>query len=152
MALPNIFKQNEISQLVARIDNLTPDSQRSWGKMDVAQMLAHLNVMFELALENKHPKPNQFVKLLLKTLVKGKIVSEKPYPKNSRTAPEMLIKEQRDFGIEKQRLIKYLDHISSKGERYFQNKEHPSFGKLTTKEWSNTFYKHITHHLNQFSA
>lgn len=152
MALPNVFKQNEIHQLVARIDNLTPASQASWGKMSVDQMLAHLNVMFELALEDKHPRPNAFVKLLLKTLVKGKIVSEKPYPKNERTAPEMLIKEQRDFGIEKQRLVKYLNYISSKGESFFQNREHPSFGKLTTQEWSNTFYKHITHHLNQFGA
>ena len=152
MALPNIFKQNEISQLVSRIDNLTPASQASWGKMDVAQMLAHLNVMFELALENKHPKPNFFIKFILKTFVKRDIVNEKPYKKNSGTAPEMVIKDQRDFGIEKQRLIKYLENIATQGESYFQNREHPSFGKLTTKEWSNTFYKHITHHLKQFNA
>ena len=42
---------------------------------------------------------------MLKTFVKNAVVSEKPYKKNGRTAPEFLIKEEKNFETEKNRLI-----------------------------------------------
>ena len=152
MALPNIFQQTVRNELINRINQINTTTSPEWGKMNAGQMLAHLNVMFELALEEKHQRPNAFVRFLLKKMVKDKIVNEKPYARNSRTAPEMVIKGNRDVAVEKQRLLSYLQMLSEKGEGYFNGREHPSFGLLSITEWNNAFYKHIDHHLTQFGC
>ena len=58
MALPNIFEKSVADEVIARINNLTPATQPGWGKMNVAQMLAHCNVTYEMIYTDKHPKPN----------------------------------------------------------------------------------------------
>jgi hypothetical protein len=152
MALPNIFSKEVSDNIVQRINNLTRDTQQKWGKMSVAQMLAHCNVTYEMVHENIHPKPNALMKFILKMLVKNKVVNETPYPHNNRTAPQFLIKETRDFEVEKQRLINYIKKTQQSGENFFHNKQSHSFGALTTTEWNNMFYKHLNHHLTQFGV
>ena len=44
----------------------------------------------------------------MKLFVKNIVVSEKLYKKNNRTAPEFLIRESKNFEIEKIVLIEYL--------------------------------------------
>src|SRR6185312_773877 len=148
--MKNIFDQSDTIELINRINKLTPASKPNWGKMAVAQMLAHCNVTYELVYEGKHKKPKGLKKWLLKTFVKNIVVSEKPYKKNSRTAPEFLITSDKDFDIEKNRLIAYIRKTQELGDTYFDNKESHSFGKLTKTEWNNMFYKHLDHHLTQF--
>jgi len=148
--MKNIFDQSDTIELINRINKLTPASKPNWGKMAVAQMLAHCNVTYELVYEGKHKKPKGLKKWLLKTFVKNIVVSEKPYKKNSRTAPEFLITSDKDFDTEKNRLIAYIRKTQELGDTYFDNKESHSFGKLTKTEWNNMFYKHLDHHLTQF--
>jgi PHD/YefM family antitoxin component YafN of YafNO toxin-antitoxin module len=120
--------------------------------MTVAQMLAHCNVSYEMVYTEKHPKPKGLMKLMLKLFVKQTVVSEKPYKKNSRTAPAFLITDEKDFEKEKKRLTDYLIKTQELGEAYFHNKESHSFGPLTKTEWNNLFYKHLNHHLEQFGV
>ncbi len=152
MSLPNIFSKEVSDNIIRRINNLTPASQPKWGKMSVAQMLAHCNVTYEMIYENIHPKPNGFMKFILKMLVKNKVVSETPYKHNNRTAPQFIIKETKDFEVEKQRLINYITKTQQSGENNFDNKESHSFGKLSKTEWNNMLYKHLNHHLTQFGV
>ena len=70
MNIPNIFQATEVTQLIDRINRLSPNTKPLWGKMQVDQMLAHVNVAYEMAFENLHPKPKGFKKLLLKIFVK----------------------------------------------------------------------------------
>lgn len=150
--MKNIFDQNVATEVLNRINKLTPSSQPLWGKMNVAQMLAHCNVTYELVYENKYPKPNAVMKLILKLLVKNTVVSEKPYKKNLRTAPAFLITDEKDFNEEKTRLINYITKTQQLGEAYFDGKESHSFGVLNKTEWNNMFYKHLDHHLGQFGV
>src|SRR4051794_9639313 len=105
--MKNIFQRDIATEIVSRINKLTPTSKQLWGEMNIAQMIAHCNVTYELVYENNHPKPNGFKKFMLKLFVKDAVVSDKPYKKNGRTAPEFIIKDNRDFEIEKSRLISY---------------------------------------------
>ncbi|MDN3686352.1 DUF1569 domain-containing protein [Cyclobacterium jeungdonense] len=152
MALPNIFTKNVADQLIQRIDKLKPTSQPQWGKMNVAQMLAHCNVTYEMAYENKHAKPNFLMGLILKGFVKKMVVNETPYKKNVRTAPAFIIADERDFALEKERLIRYLRKTVELGENHFDGRASLSFGKLSKTEWNNMFYKHLDHHLKQFGV
>lgn len=150
--MKNIFKKEVTKELVNRIDQLSGETQPNWGKMGVAQMLAHCSVTYEMVYSDKHPKPNAFTKFILKLFVKKNVVSEKPYAKNGRTAPQFLITDEKVFATEKQRLIEYINKTQELGENYFEGKESHSFGKLTSEEWNNSFFKHLDHHLTQFGV
>ncbi len=103
--MKNIFEKSVTEELISRIENLTPETQPEWGKMDVAQMLAHLNVAYEFVYTDKHrsTKAKGFKKFMLKLFVKNMVVNEKPYPKNGRTAPQFLITDEKVFSDEKAR-------------------------------------------------
>jgi hypothetical protein len=150
--MKNIFNKTEVQNIIKRIETLTPESKGNWGKMDVSQMLAHCCVAYEMVYTDKHPEPNAFVKLLLKLFVKKAVVSEKPYPRNGRTAPQFMISSEKDFTEEKMRLISYIQKTAELGEAYFEGKQSHSMGKLTAKEWNNSFAKHLEHHLTQFGV
>jgi hypothetical protein len=152
MALPSIFLAPVADDVIKRINTLTAETKPLWGKMNVAQMLAHCNVSYEMTYENKHPKPNAFMKLILKLLVKNKVVSEKPYPRNNPTAPAFLMTTEKDFGVEKSRLIAYIQKTQQLGEKEFDGRQSLSFGPLSITEWNNMFYKHLDHHLTQFGS
>lgn len=150
--MKNIFDKKETDTIINRINSLNATTTPKWGKMSVDKMLAHCNVTYEMALDNIHSKPNGFKTAILKLLVKPIVVSEKPYKKNSRTAPEFLITDSKNFETEKERLINYLNKTQNLGANYFEGKASLSFGKLNKQEWNNMFYKHLDHHLNQFGV
>lgn len=152
MALPNIFTAPVSDKVISRINNLSSTTQPEWGKMNATQMLAHCNVTFEFAYEDKHKKPNFFMGFILKNLVKGGLVNEKPNKRNASTAPEFIIKNDRDFDVEKQRLIEYINRTVKLGQNHFEGRESMIFGEMTSTEWNNLFYKHIDHHLTQFGV
>ena len=152
MALPNIFTRDISGKIIERINELTWGSKANWGRMDVAQMLAHCNVTYEMVYENKHPKPNLFMRFILKVFIKKTVVSETIYKQNSQTAPIFIIKDEKNFIEEKNRLINFINKTQQLGELEFDNKLSRSFGKLNKEEWNNMFYKHLDHHLKQFSV
>lgn len=150
--MKNIFEASVTNEIIERINHLTPETKALWGTMTVDQMLAHCCVTYEMLFENKHPKPGAFMKFILRLLVKPNIVNEKPYKKQSQTAPAFLIKGGRDFEVEKARLIDFMQRTQKLGGTYFDNRESHSFGSLKTQEWNNMFYKHLDHHLLQFGV
>lgn len=152
MALPNIFSQPVADDIIQRINTLRSDTPAQWGKMNVSQMLAHCCVTYELVYEDKHPKPGALMKLILKLLAKNKVVGETPFKQGGPTAPAFIIKESKDFELEKGRLIAFIQKTQQLGEAQFDGKESHSFGILNKTEWNNMFYKHLNHHLTQFGA
>jgi hypothetical protein len=152
MALPNIFTKAVADQIIQRINALSPQSTPQWGKMDVAKMLAHCNVTYEMVYEDKHPKPNFLMGLILKAFVKKGVVNDVPYKHNSQTAPAFIITSDKDFAVEKARLIGFIQKTQGLGEAHFDGKTSHSFGDLSKTEWNNLFYKHLDHHLGQFGV
>ncbi|NOQ74529.1 MAG: DUF1569 domain-containing protein [Crocinitomix sp.] len=150
--MKNIFDEVVNNEVLARINTLSNESQPTWGKMDVAQMLAHCSVAYDGVYDDARPPAKGFKKFLLKLFIKKIVVGDKPYKKNSRTAPEFLIVDKRDFNTEKERLITYLNKTQELGGSHFDGKESQSLGPLTLDEWSNMFYKHLDHHLTQFGV
>lgn len=139
MTIRNIFTKVVTDELIARIEKLNPQTQPIWGKMNVAQMLAHCCVSYELVYEiERFPKPGRIMKFIIQLLAKSQVVGKKPYPKNGRTAPVFLITDEREFEKEKERLIGYLIKTQRLGESHFDGRESLSFGKLS--KWNGTIY------------
>jgi len=151
--MQDVFNAQQAQQYIDRINKLTQESSAKWGKMSVDQMLAHCNVTYEMVYEpQKHKKPGGIAKFILKNFVKAKVVGEKSYPQNSPTAPQFIVSQNRDFDLEKKRLIGFIQKTQQLGREAFDGKESFSFGKLKAQEWNNMFAKHLNHHLEQFGV
>lgn len=145
----SIFNKAAYNDLVDRIKKLTPSSQAAWGKMNVAQMLAHCNYVHEQALEKipagKRPP------LLFRWLIKKLILSPKPYKQGLPTGKELVITEEKDFEAEKKKTLQSLEEIYNKGVKHSWP-QHPAIGKISGEEWGYAIWKHLDHHLRQFSV
>ncbi|MBS1573568.1 MAG: DUF1569 domain-containing protein [Bacteroidetes bacterium] len=151
--MQNIFDAKDTQLYIDRINELTPSSQRKWGKMNVSQMLAHLNVAYSMIFEpEKHKKPGVIARFFLKKFVKDKVTNDKPYRQNLPTSPIFIMTTEKDFEIEKKKLIGYLQKVQQLGSAAFEGKVNISFGKLSSVEWNNMFAKHLNHHLEQFGV
>ena len=151
--MQNIFDARDAQNYISRINTLTPETQGKWGVMTVDQVLAHLNVAFEIAFEpHKFKKMGSIAKFIMKNFVKQKVVGEKSYPKNGPTSPLFKVSGAKNFDEERKKLIGYIQKTQQMGRESFDGKENHSFGKLTAQEWNNMFVKHLNHHLEQFGV
>ena len=152
MTFPNIFTEEVSQQVVGRINKLAPETQAQWGKMNVAQMMAHCNVAYDFVYTDKYPRPKGLKKFLVTLFAKKAVTGPKPYAKNGRTAPEFLVASEQDFKAEQGKLTDYLAKVAGEGEGAFEGRASHAFGSLTAEEWNNSFYKHLDHHLTQFGV
>ncbi len=151
--MENIFDARTVQQYIDRINQLTPETKGLWGKMSVGQMLAHLNVSYEMVYEpHLNRKPGFISKFLMKRFVKPKVVSELPYKQNLPTSPQFIVTADKNVEEERKRLIGFMQKTQTLGTASFDGKENVSFGKLTASEWNNMFAKHLNHHLAQFGV
>ncbi len=151
--MKSVFNTKDITELKERINKLSSRSQAQWGKMNVAQMLAHCNVAYEMTFEPyQFKKPKGIKKWILKSLIKPYVVGPKSFKKNGQTSKDFKITSTRDLDFEKERIFSFIDKTQQLGASYFEEKENLSFGKMSSNEWNTLFYKHLNHHLEQFGV
>lgn len=149
--MKNLLDRDAYDEIRHRMAALTPESQRQWGKMDVAQMLAHCKEAFKVPLSDKK-MPRMFLGILLGWMLKSKLYNDEPWKKNLPTAPNFIIKDQRDFNAEKNELNEMIQRFYEAGPDKVGRFPHPFFGTLTSEQWGKSMYKHLDHHLQQFGA
>jgi len=154
--MQNIYDRNVCDAHIARINKLTKETRPLWGKMNAAQMLAHCNKPYEMVCDPNyaatHKRPNGVVRFLLKSFLKPIVVGKKPYKKNSRTAPEFIVADERVLETERTCAIGYINQVQGWGAKHFDGKDNHSFGVMTAQEWNTLFAKHLEHHLQQFGV
>ena len=149
MEIKNLFDAAVKQEIAERISKLTVSTQHQWGKMEVAQMLAHVQIPMEVAFGTTTVKGNWLMKLIL-PLFKKALYDEKPWKQGLPTDKTFIMTGQsKDFETEKNQL---LDKISRFSESNMINEKHPVFGKLTKEQWSKATWKHLDHHLKQFGV
>jgi hypothetical protein len=149
--MKNLFEQEATEEVISRIDTLEPACQRQWGKMDVAQMLAHCSAALDMA-SGHLILPRIFIGRILGPFVKPIYTNQKPFSKNNPTDKKLVMSDQRDFLREQQQLKRKVRQFHEGGEAQCTRHPHPFFGALTPQEWSRGMYKHLDHHLRQFGA
>ncbi|HET6769059.1 MAG TPA: DUF1569 domain-containing protein [Chitinophagaceae bacterium] len=147
----NLFSQSDTSQILGRIEKLTPDSQRQWGKMNVAQMLAHCNISLETAMGLNIIKP-LLIGRIIGSFLKPKALGEKPFGRNSPTDKSYIFKTDLKFEEEKLATIASVKKFFEGGPAKCTTHPHPFFGKFTPEEWAIFQWKHMDHHLRQFGV
>ena len=148
--MKSLFETATLAEVIERVQKVSPSSQRQWGKMNVSQMLAHACSVLEMAMGIVYPK-RIFIGRIIGPIFRKKYSNDTPLDQSSPTSEEFKVTEHKDFEIEKRRLLDLLKRFSEGGEASVTRHPHPFFGPLTPREWGIGMYKHIDHHLRQFS-
>jgi hypothetical protein len=136
----------------ARLAGLQPGARAQWGRMSVSQALAHLSGALEMAVGDQKP-PRMLAGFFFGGVVKRVVMrDDSPLKRNTPTAPTLLVKDDRDFERERQRLDALIQRFCEGGEGVCSTHPHTFFGPMTPREWAVLQYKHIDHHLRQFGA
>ena len=149
--MKTLFQKETAAEVISRLDQLQPGSARQWGKMDVAQMLAHCSATLDMASGRINP-PRIFIGRVIGPLVKPIFTNDKPFSRSSPTDKALVVADQRDFNRERDQLKQKVRQFQEGGDERCTKHPHPFFGDLTPEVWSRGMYKHLDHHLRQFGA
>lgn len=145
----DIYDDTTYEEVLARIDRLTADTRPRWGKLSAAQMCAHCAEIAEVAA-GKPLEGTPWIAQLFRGMIRKMVVGDKPYPRSSRTHPQYVVADDRDFEEERARLRSILARLKAAGPN--DGVEHPLFGPMSADEKGWVGYKHLDHHLNQFGV
>lgn len=147
----SLHNQSDVLEILTRIKKLSSSSKSQWGKMNVQQMLAHLNAFLETSLNINSPK-RLFIGRIIGRFFKSRYISEKPFSMNSPTHKEYIFIDFRDFDNEKLKSVELIKQFFDGGISKCTSKPHSFFGYLTPEEWGIVQWKHFDHHLRQFGV
>lgn len=146
-----LFDKDTHDEIGERLSTLTADTERQWGKMSAAQMMEHAARALDMA-SGKKPMDQKFLGKVLSWAFKKEFFGEAPFKKNRPTGPDFVIKDEPDFELTRERLKQCIADFCALGESGTDGNVHGFFGPLTGKQWGETQYKHLDHHLRQFGV
>jgi len=149
--MKTIFDKETHDELQERLGRLAADTKSEWGKMSPSQMMEHAARALEMA-GGKKPMKQVFIGKVLSWKFKKEFFGEEPFKKNRPTGPDFIIKEEPDFEMTRIRLTALITGFHGLGESGTDGNVHGFFGPLTGKQWGETQYKHVDHHLRQFGV
>jgi Protein of unknown function (DUF1569) len=149
--MKSLFNVAERDEILDRLSKLKADNPRQWGKMNVAQMLTHCSLAIEGATGDR-PSKQRFIGRILAPLVRKSVLGEKPFGKGAPTDPVLVITDERNFEVERTRLVSLIQRFAAAGPQEAGKYIHSFFGKLTGDEWGTLMHKHLDHHLRQFAG
>jgi hypothetical protein len=150
--MKNLFEAATAQELKDRIARLSEGSKRQWGTMNAAQAVAHCSAGLEMALGDRRP-PRELMGRIIGGIVKPMALgNDAPMHRNSPTAKELVVKDERKLEPERARLYGLIDRFAKAGPAGCTSHPHAFFGRLTPQEWAILMYKHLDHHLRQFDA
>jgi hypothetical protein len=142
--------QADVDQLCARIEALTPNDTRRWGKMSVGEMVVHVREAYCMVLEDrkvgdlKMPIPRGLIRWLALRV-------PRQWPQGVETIPELKVDAPGmgagEFDADKAGLLAALERFA--GEANLERR-HPIFGPMRPVDWMRWGYLHADHHLRQF--
>jgi hypothetical protein len=143
-----------VKELLDRLQRLRPDSRALWGRMNVHQMVCHLNDSFRVAMGEK--TASEDVTFLNRTLIRWVgLHVPLPWPKGVPTRPELDPlaggTEPVEFLHDQAQLALTIERFAQQ-PRTYRFSRHPIFGHLTDWEWMRWGYLHADHHFRQFGA
>ena len=131
----SLFEPEAVQEVMRRIEQLKPSSQRRWGKMDVTQMMAHCSAALEMASG----------KFVAKRTLLGRIIG--PRIRHVLTDVELA-----QALLQPLLFVREIPAADRGDESGCAKHPHPFFGNITPLEWSTGMYKRIDHHLKQFEV
>lgn len=149
--MESLFEDRGLAVFTQRFQNLRPDHQRQWGKMNHTQMMEHCEKVLFTALGELQIKP-VFITRLIGPMLLRKFLKEEKFGKNSPTGKAFKSFSNDQFDVTKSKFLETLTRFSRAGKEGKLAARHPFFGKITHDEWNRLQAIHLNHHLTQFSV
>jgi hypothetical protein len=149
--MKTIFEKTAHDELLERLAKLEINSERQWGKMTPSQMMEHVARAIEMAI-SKEPKKQILPGKLFSRFFRKEYLGPDPFKRNRPTGPCLIVRDEPDFEPTRVRLLTLITKLHQSGESATNGNVHPFFGTLTGKQWGETQYKHVDHHLRQFGV
>jgi hypothetical protein len=150
--MKNLYSKADVTEAIQRIERLNSNSQRQWGTMTPAQMMAHVNISIEMASGKHHLKRVGFIGRIIGSMIKPKVLNEKPFGKNSPTAPDFIFTADLHLEEQRSKAISTIRSFHEGGPGKCTTHPHPFFGHFTPEQWAIFQWKHLDHHLRQFGV
>lgn len=150
--MKNLYEAESVKDVKERLSQLNSNSVRQWGKMTSAQALAHCAVGMEWAVGDRIPSRMFLGRIIGRMIKRMVLANDEPLRRNSPTAKELVVQDERDLGKERERLYGLIDRFAAAGPKGCTTHPHSFFGRLTPEEWATLMYKHLDHHLRQFGV
>lgn len=140
-------------EIKSRVSTLSADSENKWGKMNVAQMLYHCDLVLQVPLQNMELPKINFIFRVIGVLTKREMhIFNNGIPHNMPTFQKLIANFECSFDETQNNLLKTLDSYWNAFENDRLPKEHVLFGSMKEKDWGFLEYKHLNHHLKQFNV
>ena len=150
--MKNLFNPQTKTEVLSRIDQLTPNAKAAWGKMNPAQGLRHLAMAFDIATGKLDPTPVGKISIP-KWLLKFFLLNMKPPKEKAETFKEINMVANGinppDFEAERKNLKNAIENFCNANILVPENK---LVGKFTKDNWGKLNYNHTDHHLRQFGV
>ena len=142
-------------ETITIINKLKADAAANWGKMNAQQMVEHVKGFFDVStqkLKFELVTPEEQLPAYKAFLLSDKAFRENTPAPLSVIGPDTLPLRYPDLETAKEKLKKSISEFK---ELFSTTKDlttlHPVFGWLNYDEWVLLHYKHVQHHLKQFS-
>lgn len=141
------------TELIARIERLTPETSRRWGTMTAHEMLCHLADSFRSMLGERQASmvaASRFKRNAMRVVAlhlpmrwpRGIPTRPEVDPKRGGTRPAV-------FDADRREVISLIQRFAADGVQYAS---HPMFGEMPRRDWLIWGYRHVDHHLRQFGC
>ncbi len=135
----------------SRVNALTPESRRLWGKMDAAQMVAHLRASVAKSVDDRDvvDRSIPIVRSVGRWLLFDTFTT---WPKGRfPSAPEMLPAHPGNLEEERRGLLEAFDRFVTEAEHHPDRKtKSPILGPTAMRYWTHVHGVHLNHHYRQF--
>jgi hypothetical protein len=138
-------------EIIERLEHVTPDCPRRWGRMNAHQMICHLADSFRGVMGDFQvsPGPAPLSAPILKFVALKMPVK---WPHGIKTRPEV---DQEGGGTRPTEFAADLVALKTQYDRFVDNPQailstHPIFGPMSQDDWMRWGYLHMDHHLRQF--
>lgn len=149
--MKSFFDEGVREELSTRLGRLEPDTPSLWGRMSPHEMVCHLADTFRMSLGEREVSP---IRLRLpRSLVKFVALwVPLPWPKGFPAAREVRQGAKGTAPGEWERDLQDLEALMERfdRERSASGAHHPTFGRISSREWGRWGWLHTDHHLRQF--
>ncbi len=131
-----------------RLERLTPNTPRKWGKMTPHQMVCHLTDGYRSSAGERTVAPvhNVFTRTVVRLIA---LHTPMTWPRGVKTVPEG---DQEQGGTRPAEWDRDLAELLRRIDAFtaIDGRPHAIFGPLTGSEWNVWAFRHADHHLRQF--
>jgi hypothetical protein len=157
--MQSLLKPECRDALWRRIRLLRPETPARWGQFTAPQMLAHLIQSLHMTSGALPIPPAPVPWVLSHAPLKHLLIYVLPFPRGMSTFPELLAREaadprslSADAWADEQGVFKgALDTVGAM-DPAAKWPDHGAFGLLSGREWGVLQYRHLDHHMRQFSC